>query len=511
METVALYMRLSSEDINEGESCSIANQRDLLYDYIRDHREFDGCSILEFSDDGYSGVNFERPGIQKLLALAGKTVDCILVKDFSRFGRNLLEVGDYLDQIFPFLGVRFIAVNEGYDSREGRGSSVSLDVSLKAMVYEMYSLDVSEKVRSVKLAKMRKGEYQGSIAFYGYKMSEGIKNKLEIDEPAAEVVRRIFRMAGEGKRPSQIALELNREGILSPLMYRRANHTDGLRGWKAAGQTTVWMRENVRRILLDERYTGCMVGHKRNIDGVSTNRTKAVPKEEWIVTKDAHDAIVSEQVYAKAQGVLKPCVRKEPQKKPYQKFRGILRCGCCGRVLDRRTGKQPYFACLTARSVKDSGCVNIRLDEVELEKTLLEAIRAQIRLFASKEPGLTEKADHDLLKGIKEYQGILSRYKSLQVAAFEDFAEGRISRQEYLSRKKETADCQEKINSQIAELNNQLAELQKQKTVQEADMGKYACIRELTREVLVELVKEIRVDGENEIEIVWNFIEEIMG
>lgn len=509
METVALYMRLSSEDIHEGESYSIANQRDLLYGYIREHREFDGCSILEFSDDGYSGVNFERPGIRKLLALAGKTVDCILVKDFSRFGRNLLEVGDYLDQIFPFLGVRFIAVNEGYDSRDGLGSSVSLDVSLKAMVYEMYSQDVSEKVRSVKQAKMRRGEYQGVIAFYGYKMSKEVKNKLEIDEPAAEIVRRIFQMAGEGKRPSQIALELNREGILSPLMYRRANHTDDMRGWKAAGETVVWMRENVRRILLDERYTGCMVGHKQNIEDISTKRLKAVPKEDWIVARDAHDAIVSEQVFAKAQEVLKHYVRKEPQKKPYQKFRGILKCGCCGRILDRRKGKAPYFACLTARSVKDSGCINIRLDEAALEEALLEAIRTQIRLFMSNEPEPMEKADNILLKEIKEYQGMLSRYKSLQVAAFEDFAEGRISRQEYLSRKKETADCQEEVNSRFVELNNKLAELQKRQAVQEADMGKYACVRELTREVLVELVKEIRVNEENAIEIVWNINEDV--
>ncbi len=511
METIAFYMRLSSEDIHEGESYSIANQRDLLYSYIREHREFDGCSILEFTDDGYSGVNFDRPGIRKLLALAGKTVDCILVKDFSRFGRNLVEVGDYLDQIFPFLGVRFIAVNEGYDSGKGLGSSVSLDVSLKAFVYEMYSWDVSEKVRSVKQAKMRKGEYQGSIAFYGYKMSKETKNKLQIDEPAAEVVRRIFRMAGEGKRPSQIALELNREGILSPLMYRRANNTDSLRGWKAAGETTVWMRENVRRILADERYTGCIVGHKRNIEGISTSKTKAVPKEEWIVVRDTHDAIVSEQVYAKAQKVLKQCVRKEPQKKPYQKFRGILRCNWCGRVLNRRISSNPYFACPTARSVKDSGCVNIRLNETVLEETVLEAIRMQVQLFASKEPGILGRTDRDILKEIKEHQRMLGRYKLLQAAAFEDFAEGRISRQEYLSRKKEVADNQEAVNSRIAELNNQLAELRSRQAMQETDIGRYTCVNELTREILVELVKEIRVDGENRIEIKWNFCEEDLG
>ena len=178
MGSIALYMRLSSEDSHSGESYSIGNQRDLLYDFIHNHREFDGRSVLEFCDDGYSGTNFERPGIKKLLALAGSTVDCIMVKDFSRFGRNLIDVGDYLDQIFPFLGVRFIAVNEGYDSAKSLGSSVSLDVSLKAMVYEMYSRDISEKIRCVQQAKMRKGEYLCGIAFYGYQKSATEKNKL---------------------------------------------------------------------------------------------------------------------------------------------------------------------------------------------------------------------------------------------------------------------------------------------------------------------------------------------
>lgn len=506
METIALYMRLSSEDIHEGESYSIGNQRDLLYSYVREHREFDGCSILEFSDDGYSGVNFERPGIQKLLSLAGKTVDCILVKDFSRFGRNLLEVGDYLDQIFPFLGVRFIAVNEGYDSGKGLGSSVSLDVSLKAMVYEMYSRDVSEKIRSVKQAKMRKGEYQCAIAFYGYKKSGTVKNKLEIDEPAAEIVRKIFHMAGEGMRPSQIALKLNTEGIPSPLMYRRANHTDGLRGWKVAGDA-VWMRENVRRVLLDERYTGCLVGHKRTKADISAKRTESLPKEEWIVARDAHDAIVSEQEYAKAQEVIKHCTLQKPQKKPFQKFRGILKCACCGRALVRKATKNPYFICLTARSIKDSDCIKVRLDEAELEEVWLEAIRVQVQLQTEKASDPVKKAGGDPQKEIKECQMAVGRYKALQVTAFEDYVEGRISKQDYLSRKQEAAGRQEEMNRRILMLNDQLAIQQGQLAEQEDNWGKYAFVEELSREVLVELVKEIRISGENRMEIVWRFRE----
>lgn len=505
MKTAALYMRLSNEDIHEGESYSIGNQRDLLYSYIREHREFDGCSILEFTDDGYSGVNFERPGIKKLLSLAGKTVDCILVKDFSRFGRNLVEVGDYLDQIFPFLGVRFIAVNEGYDSGKGLGSSVSLDVSLKAMVYEMYSRDISEKLQCVKRAKMRKGEYQCAIAFYGYKKSVTVKNKLEIDEPAAMVVRKIFQMAGEGMRPTQIALELNREGIPSPLMYRRANHTDGMRGWKVVGNA-VWMRENVRRILLDERYTGCLIGHKRVMADMVTKRTEAVPREEWIVARDTQEAIVSEQEYLKAQEVIKHYVQK-PQRKPFQKFRGILKCDCCGRVLVRKAGKKPYFICLTARSIKDSGCMKVHLEEAALEEAVLEAVRAQVGLYCDSRAVPVEKSDVCMQKEIRDCHMLVSRYKSLQASAFEDYAEGRISKQEYLSGKQESVRQLEQLDSRIRELNEQLAAQQMQQAGREADLGRYAFVEELTREVLVDLIKEIRVSGENRIEIRWNFRE----
>ncbi len=432
----------------------------------------------------------------------------ILVKDFSRFGRNLLEVGDYLDQIFPLLGVRFIAVNEGYDSRKGMGSSVSLDVSLKAMVYEMYSRDVSEKVRSVKQAKMRRGDYQCAIAFYGYKKSEKEKNKLEIDESAAETVRKIFHMAGEGIRPSQIALELNREGIPSPLMYRRANHTDGLRGWKVAGDA-VWMRENVRRILLDERYTGCLIGHKRTKADISTKRTESLPKEEWIVAKDTHDAIISEEEYTKAQEVIKHYALQEQQKKPYQKFRGILKCACCGRVLVRKARKKPYFICLTARSIKDSDCIKVHLEEAELEEVLGEAIRIQVQLSVGNVSGSAKEADIDLQKEIKECRLAISRYKALQTAAFEDYAEGRISKQEYLSRKQETTGPQVEMHSRISALNDQLAKQQGQSAWQEVNRGRYAIVEELTREVLTELVKEIRISGDNGIEIKWNFCEEV--
>lgn len=510
MGNIAIYMRLSSEDAHFGESYSIGNQRELLYDFIRSHHEFDGQSILEFCDDGYSGTNFDRPGIKKLLALAGSTIDCILVKDFSRFGRNLIDVGDYLDQIFPFLGVRFIAVNEGYDSAKSLGSAVSLGVSLRAMVYEMYSRDISEKIRCVQQAKMRKGEYLCSIAFYGYQKSETEKNKLVIDKDAAKVVRRIFGLAAEGKGLSEIAATLNHDGVLSPLMYRRANHTDGTRGWTAADGISYWTRENVKRIVSDERYTGSLISRKRRNVDVSTKRTEAVPKNEWIVAKDSHEAIVSKELFGQAQNILRHTNWKKPAGKPRQKFRGILRCACCGRVLSPRECKNPYFYCLYQKSRPDSPCAKVHLNKQDLEIKLLEAVRMQMQCL---QQVLNEQQEQENQKvcnfqdTVRECQAEIDRCKVTQTMIFEDYAEGRMNKQEYLARKREIAIQQQEAEKRYAELSEQMVvkmeQEQKENKCTISDLEKYALAEEVTREMLEEFVQVIRVSGKDELEIIW--------
>ena len=512
-ETIALYMRLSSEDANEGESFSIGNQRDLLYVFLKSRREFDGCTVMEFCDDGYTGTNFDRPGVQKMLSMAGNPIRCIIVKDFSRFGRNLIDVGDYLDQIFPFLGVRFIAVNEDYDSKRSLGSAVSLDVSLKAMIYEMYSRDISEKIRCVQKAKMKKGEYLCAIAFYGYKRSKTEKNKLEIDEPAADVVRRIFRMAADGMAPTQIALRLNTDGILSPLAYRRENHTDGMRGWKVAGDTSYWTRENVKRIISDERYTGCMVGGKRTVVDVSKKQTVKIPKEDWIVARNAHEAVVPKDIFEEAQKVLRKYARKKPPSKPKQRFRGLLKCAVCGKALGRMICKEPYFYCLTRKTVPDAPCRQIHLNEQDLEAALLSSIQSQVRLLLETEMEDEKENVLNTIDGeIRDCQTTISKYKAKQTIIFEDYAEGRIGRQEYLSGKRDIARLQEELTARYMELSEKWTELQQtSSSLDKSDLGRYACVSELTRELLVELVKEIRVSGKDTLEIVWNFKEELKG
>ena len=480
MRAVAFYMRLSSEDANVGESVSIANQRNLLYDFIQNHHEFDNCPVLEFCDDGYSGANFNRPSVQKLLSFAGKTIDCIIVKDISRFGRNLIEVGNYLDQIFPFLGVRFIAINERYDSQQ-YGSSINLDISLRAMIYEMYSRDISEKIRSVQQVKMQKGEYLCGIAFYGYKRSEKKKNRLEIDPTAAEVVRRIFNMAAKGVVPAKIAIKLNQDKIPSPLMHRKKNHTDKLRGWTTAREITYWTRENVRRIICDERYTGCLIGHKRTVVELSTKRTKSVPKEEWIVTRNTQEAIVSKEIFMQAQTVLKHNTSKKLPHKPYQKFHGLLKCAYCNRTLEHTVCKQNYFSCSTAKTVQNHICTLIHLEEEVLEMVLLRAIQTQVQLCQSTAIKIKGMEDY-LQKEVKASQLVERRYRTLQAMIFEDYAEERINKEEYFFKKQKLIEKQKETKN-------------------------YIFREKLTREILIDFVKEVRVGEKNILEIRWNFKE----
>ena len=223
----AKYIRLSNEDDDLGmcgkmESNSVSNQRDLLDAFISRTPELADTNVIEFCDDGWSGKNFERPAVQEMIEQAkqGK-IQCILVKDISRFGRDYLTVGNYISCVFPFLGVRFIAVNDGFDSI--RTAEIdSLETSFKTLLYDLYSRDLSRKVRNAKRFRAQRGDFLSRYAPYGYIKDPADKNHLVIDPEAAEIVRRIFRLMADGNRTVQIAAILNREAVPTPMRYKLA-------------------------------------------------------------------------------------------------------------------------------------------------------------------------------------------------------------------------------------------------------------------------------------------------
>ena len=268
----AKYIRLSAEDDGLGESGktesnSVTNQRHLLDAFISRTPDLADTSVIEFCDDGWSGKNFERPAVQEMLAQVqeGK-IQCIVVKDLSRFGRDYLTVGNYISCVFPFLGVRFIAVNDGLDSIRPADID-SLETSFKNLLYDLYSRDLSRKVRNAKKFRAQRGDFLSRYAPYGYVKDSVDKTRLVIDFEAAETVRRIFRLAAEGQKTSQIARLLNRELVPTPMRYKQAAGCSLVR-WHCISENNFWTDAAVARILRDERYLGKTIYGKRTRDKI---------------------------------------------------------------------------------------------------------------------------------------------------------------------------------------------------------------------------------------------------
>lgn len=508
MNTLALYYRASNEDANLGESATIQNQRDLLRHYIKGRPEFADWSVLEFQDDGWSGTTFDRPGVQKMLQMAGAGIQCVVVKDFSRFGRNLIEVGDYLDQVFPFLGVRFIAVNENFDSKDSKGRTVGLDVTLKAMVYELYSRDLSKKIGSVKEAQMKKGQYIGRIAFYGYQKSTTEKHKLVVDEEAAGVVRRIFSLAADGMKPVKIAVLLNGEKIQPAFTYRNKNHPEALAYCPQVRKYNLWTRESVGKIIRDERYTGCFIGRKELRIDISTKKMKPLPKEDWIRVENAFEAIVGAELYEKAQAVLRKPRNNAAMLHPTDLFRGLLVCEACGRALTKFASSTPHYYCMTGKNAPDMPCAEVKVDKAELGRIVLSSLHSMLQLIAQTEVSSCENGSVEghIHKRLDQLKTETDKCKAEQVILFERFADGKMNRQSYLAEKQVSANRSVELTADVEKLTIQLQDLDL-KAVPPAgkDLGKYAFAETLTREMLVEVIKEIRVSGTDTIQIVWNF------
>ena len=304
---LAEYLRLSVEDGDivskdaKAESDSISHQRELVTRYIRDKQLYPAVQPLEFVDDGYSGTNFDRPAVKEMLSLvrAGK-ICCIVVKDLSRFGRNYLEVGDYLEQIFPFMGVRFIAINDGYDSNDYIGTTGGIEIAFKSLLYDMYSKDLSEKVRSSLLIRRKRGDFIGPRAPFGYRFSDN-KKILMVDEVAAQYVKRIFGLACEGCGTGRIAKLLNKEKIPTPGQYKNREKLQ----YHILDGEGYWDSGKVRKILQNKIYTGTVVNGKTRVTEVGGSHFRQVPEEEQICIPGRHEAIVTEQEYLLALEVLK--------------------------------------------------------------------------------------------------------------------------------------------------------------------------------------------------------------
>ncbi len=424
---IALYLRLSVDD-KKVLSMSIDSQRKLLTEYA-ENLGVDDFEIVEFVDNGYSGTNFERPSIQELLEqVKAFKIDCIIVKDFSRFGRNSIEVGYFTEQVFPLFNVRFISVSDNYDSDNHKGDTGGLDVTFKYLVNECYSRDLSKKTKASKYTKMKRGDYDAGIYAYGYKKGED--GKMTVDEAVADNVRLIFKLSSEGKSNAEISKALFENNVLTPAQYKALNGTKT----HDISRCKYWTSSSVSRILENEQYMGMFVMCKKTVVDVGSSRMRKRDESEWIKIPDHHPAIVSKELFEKAQEVR--LTFKQPNKKSRNYIlKGKVFCGCCKHAMDYLAKKKPEFLCYYTRNNNTEPCYRMNISEEELHEALFTIIQKQAQIIANID-SVTDLSKLQLqTEQTIELERQISGYKREKQKLFEQLLMREITLEEYTKQK----------------------------------------------------------------------------
>lgn len=512
---VCLYIRLSIEDDDiaaspyKTESGSITTQRALLYDYLKSRREFDGCKVIERCDDGFSGTHFDnRPQFTDMMGLAKKgEIDCIIVKDFSRFGRDYVELGSYLEQLFPFMGIRFISVNDGYDSAElADGTTGGLDVAFKNLIYDYYSREISKKQRIAWERMARQGQYNSSCALYGYKKSEGDKHRLAIEPEEAAVVREIFDMKTVGIGTTMIAKTLNDRGIPCPSeLYRSRGCT---RRWKKGKSRCYWTSSRVEAIIRDEKYTGTMVQLKTRLDSVGGKPVKR-PEGEWVRVENTHEAIVSYPQYIRAVSSLKQQRAHEGKGQ-----KNIYYCGYCGRALHNAHRGTVY--CRQRSFKTDSACKGIEIYKHDADMAVLAAVKKEEEIYLERDKLSLQAAKRNAPLSVSgKINAIVKSMEAAQkgwIALYDRYADGNLEREIFLNEKKKYDADMERIEEELVALRLEQGEEEglQHGSRRKADQAMaFLEEEELTEDMKEKLIERVLVYPESRIEIVWKFGEHI--
>lgn len=521
-----LYARISVETERKREADTIGNQLQLLKDYVSEHSDLTVFDI--YSDDDISGTDFIRPEFSRMMNdLRDGKIDCIIVKDLSRLGRNYLESGEYIEMVFPFFRCRFISVTDRFDTKY---QQADISIQLKNMANEMYAKDISRKICSTMRTIQDQGKFAGSRAPYGYRLDPADKHHLIIDEETAPIVKQLFELLAEGNTVHYVATTMNARGIPSPgrLLYERGiATTDHFKNSK-------WYMQTVRRILQDEIYLGWMVSGKFRSTYHSTGKkgSQPVPREEWIVTKGTHEPIVTEELFNKVQEYFVRMKEEHGQTAVYNSkskkasiFKGHLRCGECGQAMFLRNkhshGKvTAWYYCALHENYNSSYCVKKAVKKQDVEDIALKLIRTQIKLFTDaremiialnkKESSKTKHRIYsDQIRNVKKQ---IEKYMSLKASLYEDFANGVLSQSDYISMGQEYAQKADELRIFLAEL-----EKEAQKYSQTYAMnGSWAQIIEqyqnaetLTEEMIDAFIDEMILYNNGHVEVKFRFKDEL--
>ena len=515
----AIYLRLSKEDGSasaygeKAESNSISNQRMLIRDFLKNHPEI--TVVREYCDDGFTGANFERPEFQKMMdAVRNREIDCIVVKDLSRFGREYIDSGHYLQKVFPALGVRFIAINDNYDNAQPGTIENDLVLPFKNLMNDSYCRDISIKVRTNLDAKRRSGQFVGSRIVYGYLRCPDDKNRLVVDPYAAGVVQDIFKWKIEGMSPLQISDRLNAEGILSPIEYKKANGSRQ-RTCFQTNPKAMWSAVAIYRILHNEIYTGVLLQGKTTTPNHKIKKTIQKDRSEWSRTENAHEAIISSVQFDLVQQLLKNDTRRPAGGDTVYPLAGKIVCADCGSSMIRKTtrtdGKEyAYFLCSEYR--KNHTCTAHRISEKQLYDTVLAVLQAHISAALDLSRALSrmdalswEGRELEKIKAnvvLQEEQ--IDKSRRMKTEAYEDFRNQLLSREEYETFRDEFDRKIKEAKEIIMRLHSEQNRIAGGFASQQGwikQFQKYENIQQITRPVVVHLIDQIVIHEEKEIEV----------
>ena len=515
----AIYLRLSQEDgdisvSDKNESNSISTQRDLIQAFLR--KQADILYEAEFCDDGYTGTNFDRPGFTDMMkAVREKRVDCIIVKDLSRFGRDYIESGKYIQKIFPMLGVRFIAINDGYDSADTENQSNDFVLPFKNLINDSYCRDISIKSRSNLEVKRRNGEFVGNFTVFGYMRSPDDKHKLIVDEEAAVVVRNIFNWKQEGWNAQQIANHLNKLHFPSPMEYKRKCGHNYRTSFKTK-TVAQWSAVAVLRILKNPVYTGVLEQGKTTTPNYKVKTRIVKDESKWARIEDAHEAIITPAQFELVQTVLGlDTCRAEGQDEIYP-FSGMIYCADCRSPMIHRTAtaggkKYQYYMCSGNKRDKDS-CTTHNIKCELVEKVVLATVQAHISMAIDIDNAMKRVEALDWEKReIRKIDAQISameldveKFNNIKMELYEDLKSDLITKEEYHSFKNDYDIRIQSIRQQIAGLVSQRNAVEGGLTSVQgwfAQFRKYENIEKLTRLTIVSLIERVEINENKDIHV----------
>lgn len=514
-----IYARLSRDDGDKLESDSIINQKALIRDFLSKHPEIHAVS--EKTDDGYSGVNFDRPAFQEMMEdIRSGKINCVVVKDLSRFGRNYIEAGNYIERVFPFLGVRFIAINDNYDSLD-RNQSDSLIIPFKNLINDAYCKDISVKIRSQLEIKRKKGQFIGAFAAYGYLKDEEDHNKLVVDTYASEIVRAIFKWKIQGMSQGRIANKLNMQGVLCPMEYKLSLGMKVQTNFRVH-KKALWSSKTVTRILTNEIYTGVLIQGKVGTPNYKIKKIMPRDEADWIRVEGVIPVIIDRDMFDSVQMILAKDIRIAPEEDVVYPLSGFVKCADCGQNMVRKSynagGKSySYFICSTRKAGK--GCSTHSISEEKLMDVVLQMVSKQIDSVCEMEKML------DIVDSLPEKQANVFNYdaqvvklkeeiernKSFKLRLYENLQEGLIGQDEYFLFKKsyaaKIAEAEAAIMA-IEDEREQAVSRNRDSLSWMETFKKYRNITSVNRSMVVDLIRQVNVFEGGRAEVVFRYADE---